>query len=72
MVSLADRYRQVEPVISQRPAGDYFAVSAPGSALSIGVTADSVEEAREPFYTEREEWVRLSEAPAPRDFANPS
>lgn len=71
MATASDRYRQVEPVIQRRPRGDYFAASAPGSALSIGVTAESLEGARERFYEERDAWVRLCEAPAP-SFANPS
>ena len=60
-MSSGDLIRRVEPAIIPRLSGGYLAASAPGSSLSIGVTAMTEEEARSLFYDEREAWASLSE-----------
>lgn len=60
-MSSSGTFRQVEPVITQRPLGGYLATSAPGSSLSIGVVGATEDEARSLFYDERDAWAALSE-----------
>ena len=44
-----ERFGRVEAVLSERACGGWLAVSAPGSLLRVGVTADSEAEARLEF-----------------------
>ena len=67
----AIEFGRVEPAVRERPGGDYFAASPPGSSLSIGVTGGTEAEARTRFYEARAAWIVLSEAPT-ESFAKPS
>lgn len=59
MVTFAEGFDQIQPVLLRRLSGGWLAVSRPGSILSIGVAAESSEEAVDRFKLALTAWQRL-------------
>lgn len=65
MVHGERRILETRPLLVQRAGGGWLAVSEPGSALRIGVAAQTEESARESFANALRQWARLSELEHP-------